>query len=183
MIGTETVTLKDGRSVLIRNSQRGDGAQLYDYLSALGASTEFILTFPGDMQTLEWFEQRIERIEQGEFYSLVGIDPESQTIVANASYRIGTRFKLAHTAELGMGVLPAWQGVGLGTKILDRSIADMRNHPEVLRLDLTVMKGNDRALAMYERAGFVIEGCKRRAVRQPDGTFGDEIVMGLWIGE
>jgi hypothetical protein len=34
---------------------------------------------------------------------------------------------------------------------------------------------------MYERAGFVQEGVKKRSLKQPDDSYDDEIVMALWI--
>jgi len=82
-----------------------------------------------------------------------------------------------------MGVLPQWQGIGLGSWLLERSIEDMRNNPKILRLDLIVMDGNEHAKAMYERAGFAVEGHREKAVRQPDGLFDGETMMGMWIGE
>jgi RimJ/RimL family protein N-acetyltransferase len=178
----ETVKLKDGRSVLIRNLQPDDGDAVCRYMQELGDSTPFILTHRGDMPTPEHVRARLERVGAGEYYSLVAIDPASDAIVGNTSFGFGTRVKLAHTAGLGTGVLPGWQGVGLGSWMLDRAISDMRTNPKIHRLELTVMDGNDIAQRMYERAGFMIEGRKDRSIRQPDGSYADEILMGMWIG-
>lgn len=179
----ETITLKDGQKVLVRSSGPGDGPAVHAYLTALGESTEFILSHAGDTPTLKPIEDRIELISKGDFYSLVAIDPDSGSVVGNTSYTFRTRVKLSHVAELGTGVLPAWQGLGLGSLMLKRSIDDMRANPRIHRLELTVMNGNDRALKMYERAGFSVEGIKLKSIRQPDGEYRDEIIMGMWIGE
>jgi len=180
---SESVKLKDGRVVLVRGAQPGDGVRVHAYLSELGASTEFILTCEEDMRSAEMFEENIQRIKTGEFYSISAIDPESGAIVGNTSFNFGTRKKITHVAGLGTGVLPGWQGAGLGTWMLDRCIADMRANPKIHRLELTVIKGNAHALMMYERAGFVVEGCKSRSIHQPDGSYVDEILMGMWIGD
>ena len=180
---SETVPLKDGREVVLRSSGRGDGPAVLAYLKALGESTEFILTHPGDTPGLGPVEERIEWIGQGKFYSLVAVDPITGAVVANTSYSFSPRVKLEHIADLGTGVLPAWQGVGLGSLMLLRSIEDMKANPKIHRLELTVMVGNDRAQKMYERAGFVAEGRKMKSIRQPDGEYRDEILMGLWIGD
>lgn len=179
----ETVTLKDGREVLIRNAQRGDGQLVHDYLCVLGASTPYILTFPGDLGSVEHYESRVSKIDDDMFYSMSAIDPDTGRIVGNTSFSFAQRVKLAHAAGLGTGVLPDWQGIGLGSWMLDRAIEDMRANPKIHRLELTVMDGNDLAVAMYQRAGFEIEGRKVKSIRQPNGTYADEILMGMWIGE
>jgi len=178
----ETISLKDGRSVRVRFAQAGDGPLVYDYLLALGASTPYILTFPEDMRPKDQYETH-EKIKDGLFYSLLAFDPASGIIVGSTSFIFGARVKLAHVASMGTGVLPGWQGVGLGSWMLDRAIADMKTNPKIHRLELTVMDGNGTALRMYQRAGFKIEGRKDRSVHQPDGSYADEILMGMWIGE
>ena len=180
---SESVTLKDGRTLHLRSSARGDGPAVLAYIKALGNSTEFILSHAGDQPTIEAVDERIEMISTGKFYSLVAVDPVSGEVVSNASYRFSERVKMAHVGDLGIGVLPAWRGTGLGTLMLERSIEDMRKKPGIVRLELAVMVGNDVALGMYKRAGFVIEGHKSRSMRQPDGSYCDEILMALWIGD
>lgn len=179
----ETINLKDGRRVQLRSSKRGDGPAVLAYIKALGDSTEFILTHAGDQPSIEAVDERVEMIPSGKFYSLVGVDSDSGEIVANVAYTFSPRVKLAHVGDLGIGVLPDWRGSGLGSLMLARSIEDMRARPGITRLELTVMVGNDHAMAMYERAGFVVEGHKNRSMRQPDGSYVDEILMGMWIGD
>lgn len=141
-----------------------------------------ILTYADDLPPLDRVQSHIDMIEHRQFYSLVAIDPESGDVVGNASFRFGVRRKLAHTAELGMGVLPSHQRVGMATIMLDRAIEDMKQHPTIERLDLTVIASNTHARTMYQRAGFVEEGIKRRALKQPDGRYDDEVMMALWVG-
>ncbi len=183
MSGEESVTLRDGRVVVMRPSRQGDAERVHEYVCALGNSTDMILTYAEDRPPLERIQSHIDLIRKGKFYSLVAIDPQTQDVVGNASFRFGVRKKLAHTAELGMGVLPSHQRVGLATMMLDRAIADMRLHPTIERLDLTVVASNTLARTMYLRAGFVEEGVKVRGLKQPDGRYDDEVMMSLWIGD
>jgi ribosomal protein S18 acetylase RimI-like enzyme len=66
--------------------------------------------------------------------------------------------------------------------MLARAIEDMKMHPQIERLDLTVIASNTHAKRMYQRAGFVEEGVKINALKQPDGRYDDEVMMALWIG-
>lgn len=178
----QLVKLRDGREVLMRHSRQGDAERVHAYICALGRSTDMILTYADDLPPIERIQSHIDMIPRGQFYSLVAIDPESGDVVGNASFRFAVRKKLAHTAELGMGVLPSHQRVGLGSIMLARAIEDMKSNPMVERLDLTVIASNTHAREMYRRAGFVEEGVKVRALRQPDGRYDDEVMMALWIG-
>ena len=179
----ETITLHDGREVIIRYGQPGDGRLTYDFMLALGESTDRMLTHPGCMRTPEQYEANVLKIADDEFYSLCAIDPDSGALIGNAAFFFGARVKVAHVAGLAMGVLPLWQGGGLGTLLLERSVADMRAHKKIFRLDLIVMDDNEHAKAMYERVGFVVEGRREGAVRQPNGSFDGETMMGMWIGD
>jgi RimJ/RimL family protein N-acetyltransferase len=178
----QRVTLRDGREVILRHSRQGDAERVHAYICALGRSTDMILTYEDDLPPIERIQSHIDMIPKGQFYSLVAIDPETGDVVGNASFRFAVRKKLAHTAELGMGVLPSHQGVGLGTIVLARAIEDMKLNPQIDRLDLTVIASNTHARRMYQRAGFVEEGVKINALKQPDGRYDDEVMMALWIG-
>ncbi|MBO6738488.1 MAG: GNAT family N-acetyltransferase [Phycisphaerales bacterium] len=179
----QRLALRDGRSVTVRHSRQGDAQRVHAYICALGRSTDMILTCAEDLPPIERIQSHIEMIPKGQFYSLVAIDPETGDVVGNASFRFAVRKKLAHTADLGMGVLPSHQGLGLGTALLTRAIEEMRAHPTVERLDLTVLARNITARRMYTRAGFVEEGVKVRGLRQLDGSYDDEVIMAMWVGE
>ncbi|MFG0246697.1 MAG: GNAT family N-acetyltransferase [Phycisphaerales bacterium JB052] len=177
------VTLRDGREVCVRLSRQGDAERVHAYICALGCSTDTILTCAEDLPPIERIQSHIEMIPKGRFYSLVAIDPESDAVVGNATFRFAVRRKLMHAADLGMGVLPSHQRVGLGRLLLGRAIEDMRSYEGIERLELTVLATNAHARRMYERAGFVEEGVKRRSLRQPDGRYEDEVIMAMWVGD
>jgi putative acetyltransferase len=48
------------------------------------------------------------------------------------------------------------------------------------RLELEVFTNNPRAIHVYEKVGFEIEGCKRRAVLKEDG-YHDTYIMSLLV--
>ena len=61
----------------------------------------------------------------------------------------------AETPELGIAVLPAWQGQGIGARLLARAIEGARDrYPAIV---LTVRAGST-ARRLYERLGFVAVG-------------------------
>jgi GNAT superfamily N-acetyltransferase len=82
------------------------------------------------------------------------------------------------TAELGMALLPPWRGVGIGSALLAQGV-DWARDAGALKIALELWPGNDAALALYRRMGFVEEGRKRRHYRRRSGEVWDSILMGL----
>ncbi|MDO3436579.1 GNAT family N-acetyltransferase [Rhizobium sp. CBN3] len=87
----------------------------------------------------------------------------------------------AHRGNLGMGILPAYRGQGLGRKLIETTLRAARE-AGFMRIELDVYEDNSRAIALYEKLGFVREGIIRRAARI-DGRFIDAIGMSLLFDE
>jgi RimJ/RimL family protein N-acetyltransferase len=83
----------------------------------------------------------------------------------------------AHRGTLGMGLLPEWRGRGLGRRLLEATLAEARRSG-FKRIELDVYADNERAIALYEKAGFVREGLLRDA-SLIDGAFRDAILMAI----
>lgn len=86
----------------------------------------------------------------------------------------------AHIGILGIGVLPAWRGQGLGKRLMQTALAAAEARG-LTRVELTVHAGNDRAAALYRQLGFVEEGVRQSATLI-DGVYGDSIMMAKLFG-
>ncbi len=81
----------------------------------------------------------------------------------------------AHRGSLGMGLVPAYRGYGLGLRLLETTLkrADQLGF---VRVEFSVHADNARAIALYDKVGFVREGVLKDAVFV-DGRFRDAIAM------
>ena len=84
---------------------------------------------------------------------------------------------MRHVGRLGMGLLPAYRGQGLGRRLL-REVLTRVFSGGLLRIELEVFASNLAAIRLYERQGFVTEG-RKRCARILDGVEEDIVVMGL----
>ncbi|NKL32659.1 GNAT family N-acetyltransferase [Rhizobium leguminosarum bv. viciae] len=87
----------------------------------------------------------------------------------------------AHRGNLGMGILPACRGRGLGRRLIETTLRAAQKGG-FARVELDVYEDNAGAIALYEKVGFAPEGMVRRAARI-DGRFIDAISMALLFDE
>ncbi|MGV1857398.1 GNAT family N-acetyltransferase [Rhizobium rhizogenes] len=83
----------------------------------------------------------------------------------------------AHGSKLGMGIIPSYRGRGLGQRLIETTLQAARNAGFV-RVELSVHADNARAIALYERVGFVREGIARKSACI-DGRYIDTINMAI----
>jgi RimJ/RimL family protein N-acetyltransferase len=88
-------------------------------------------------------------------------------------------FKDRHVAELGIFVLPPYRGHGIG-KLLMAYALDWAASQDLQKIMLNVFATNHRAIHMYERFGFVLEG-KRKMQYNIGGEYVDEILMAKFL--
>ena len=84
----------------------------------------------------------------------------------------------AHAGKLGMGIVSAYRGRGLGRRLLEATLRAARD-AGIERVELSVHADNSRAIALYEKVGFVREGLARNSVRI-DGRYKDAIHMAFF---
>ena len=173
----KTITLKDGRTVLLRSTNGGDAEAMLHFLKQTSAETEFLLRYPD-----EW----TMTVEQEAAFLETGQDsPSDIKIAAFASGKIvgnisidsmGTNFKICHRASLGIAVIKDYWNCGLGTVLIREAIRSLQNSP-ITQIELGVFSNNLSAIHLYEKLGFHHMGVIPHAFHLKDGTYCDEAQM------
>jgi ribosomal protein S18 acetylase RimI-like enzyme len=65
---------------------------------------------------------------------------------------------------------------------MEHAIEHARNNPQVEKLELGVFESNRAAIELYKSLGFTQEGVLVNRFKQPDGSYHNELRMGLWLG-
>ena len=140
----------------------------------------------------------IEMLIAGAGVQFVALD-EGGEVVGWCDVVRDDREGFRHAWRLGMGLLPAVRGRGVGRlltafalrhaaelglprvrtnwRLAEAAIAAARAQGAE-RIELEVFASNTHAIALYERLGFAREGVKRRA-RKLDGGYDDDVLMAL----
>ena len=82
--------------------------------------------------------------------------------------------KLRGNAYLTIGVREKYRGQGIGSMLMERAESYSKGKG-VRRMELEVFGKNERAIALYKKRGYEVEGIKRDAACAKDGY--DDIVM------
>nr|BBH95106.1 N-acetyltransferase [Thermogemmatispora argillosa] len=163
--------------VHIREIAVEDAEAFLQLCHRLDQETHFMLLEP-DERTLTVDEQRqaLERlIASGREMIFVAEEKQSGQLVGYLAIRGGTFRREQHRASLVIGVVQAFSGQGIGSRLF-QAMERWARQRGFHRLELTVMVHNQRALALYHKQGFVIEGRRCHAL-YVDGRYVDEYYM------
>ncbi|KGE16968.1 GNAT family N-acetyltransferase [Paenibacillus wynnii] len=165
--------------ITLRKLVPEDSEELLQLQHQLDEESTFMLLEPDERQSgLRQVREMIENFMMAETSVLIGADVDG-ILVGFMSLRGGTVRRNQHSAYLVIGILKQYQGVGIGTALFHEMHEWAVEH-HVIRLELTVMTHNHRALALYIKSGFTIEGTRVKSLRV-NGQWVDEFYMGKII--
>lgn len=180
--------LRDGRPCIVRQATLDDAAALYALERAIVRARMGVIKYEDELPgELAAYADRLRpRLTAPGGMALILVAERDGAVVGEATLeRIDFRM-LRHVGVVSLGVHPASWGVGLGRALLEQLLGWARTHRDadggrVLRVELYTRADNARAMALYHSLGFATEGVRRRFLRRDDGTFIDDLVMGLLI--
>ncbi|MFC0522754.1 GNAT family N-acetyltransferase [Pontibacillus salicampi] len=166
-------------SYTIRSAVPDDARQMSKIRNRIDMETNYLDREPGEAFLDEIGFRKL--IEQDT------IKEKNLCLVAEVENRLvgfsrceGTELKrLHHNIEFGVGVLRDYWGFGIGKHLLLQSIAWADNN-NILKINLRVLETNIKAIHLYRRYGFNIEGLLKFDKRLSDGKFYNTIIMGRW---
>ena len=160
-------------TIAIRTADERDVVALVEYVATLRSERLPTIFRYDSVPTVEEETAFIRRFAANDAAFFVAV--VDGKIVANLAVSAHQHTQTAHAAGLGMSVLRPYRGQGIGSRLLDTAI-EWGERRALRRLELEVLSNNPRARRLYERKGFVIEGCRRGAV-EVDGSFVDSLLM------
>jgi putative acetyltransferase len=130
------------------------------------------LPYPSEAQ----WRQRLGGADNGGAELSLVAERGDELVASAGLHPAGAHVRRRHVAMLGIAVLPSAQGQGVGTALMQALCDYADGWAQVLRIELGVYTDNHRAIALYERFGFQIEGT-HRAYALRDGVYIDSHTM------
>lgn len=169
------------QELLIEEAQAEDAASLAQLLSEVPKESDFLAQDEASPSLTasdldNYIRRHAELVNNLCLVAKLG----SQVIgVLNVTADQGT--KTSHIGDIFIAVSKAYWGHGIGHFLME-AMLDWADHtPEISRLELTVQARNERAVHLYQKCGFEIEGTKKRGAKMENGEFLDVYLMAKLI--
>lgn len=176
---TKKVFLKNNKECLLRNAVGADAEEIRDLFNLTHAQTDFLCTYPDENlcdieQERKILSEKISSENEIEICAVV-----DGRIVGTAGIEpVGKKDKVKHRAEFGISIEKRYWGLGIGKDLL-ASCIECAKKAGYSQLELKVVAENERAISMYERAGFVECGANPRGFRSRTAGFQEVLSMRL----
>lgn len=171
----EVYELKNGKNLILRKAEEKDAAALLKHMNQCGKETDF----------LGFGKEGIDMDEQKEQEYIKSFTPKNFMIVALIDDEIigscsiscrESRIRFIHKGELGICVQEKAWGLGIGEKMMEYTL-ELAKDAELTKIGLDTRTDNKKAINLYKKLGFEIEGTVTKAALI-DGIYYDNYVMG-----
>lgn len=158
--------------IVIRRAEPSDAEGVASTFRSREASSG---TLQNPYPSIAFWTERLNRNTSSQLnYILVAL--ADGQVIGHAGLHGNENPRRAHAWYLGMSVHEDWHGRGVGRRLMEALIDLGDNWLGALRIELTVYCDNDRAIKLYRKFGFEVEGT-HRAFALRDGQYIDSYAM------
>lgn len=162
MMKPEQYSLSNNLVFEIREADANDASGLLKYIEEISGESEMNSFSPGEFDITEEKEKEILRIckeSPNKLYLIAAIEGK---IVGSLSISGSTRNRIRHVGEFGMSVSKEHWGKGIGRALLCTLLKWSKDEGNLKKVNLRVRTDNNRAIDLYLKNGFEVEGRIRR---------------------
>ncbi|MCI9167739.1 MAG: GNAT family N-acetyltransferase [Dorea sp.] len=166
--------------IIYRRAQGSDAGKIVDFYNFVGGETSY-LSFEKDEYPMNVKEQEDEiRSLEDKEASIMLLAMDKDEIAGIATIHSSAKVKARHDGELGIVVAKKYQGQGIGTELIRQLIEWAKGNGVTTRISLDTRADNVKAVELYLKFGFVVEGCRKNSTLL-DGKYYDLYVMGMML--
>jgi RimJ/RimL family protein N-acetyltransferase len=169
----EAKVARDGRRWTLRPARPTDGRPLARLFAEVRTEGRWLITTPGSVSEPSEAFWISELIRAAEHLALVA--EADGDVVGNVLVNVDRGVATEHIGVLSICIARDWRDVGIGSELVAAAQAWVLERG-LRKLSLGVFPDNERAIAVYEKQGFIREGLRRRQYRSGD-VYRDEVLM------
>ena len=173
-------TLKDGSEIGIARVVESDAEEIVDISVEMGKESDN-LTFGQDDFYFNYEQEKNYisgfRNRENCLYAKAVLNGK---IIGTLNFLAPSRKRVAHRGMLGLTILKKYWGLGVGSNLMEYFLQWVMENRQTSKIDLEVKEDNVRAIKLYLKYGFKIEGRITKGILV-DGKFYDIYYMGKEI--
>jgi RimJ/RimL family protein N-acetyltransferase len=154
----EAAVLKNGQELIIRKAREYDAKPLVDMFNQMGGESENLTYGLNEYYLNEIQEKLFIKAMKDRSNSIFLVALIEDKLVGYITRSTIQKGRLTHRGELGVGVLKAYWGLSIGTKLVEHLLGWAQAFTTVTKIELQVREDNIRAIELYKKLGFFIEG-------------------------
>jgi RimJ/RimL family protein N-acetyltransferase len=179
-VQTRGYPLDHGDVLIIREALPQDAPRVIAFAEATSRESDFLSFGPGEFGYTDAQERVFIRDCEASNLRLFLLGEIDDELVSVLTFSAGDRPRNRHSGEFGVSVRKAAWGRSIGSLMIDSLISWARSGGVITKLNLRVRTDHTRAIDLYTRKGFTVEGTITRAVRI-NGQYFDQSWMGLML--
>ncbi len=172
---------RDGRPFEVRTATEGDIDAIIAHERHMLEHNPFKVREPEEVNfdSEEYREHIREYLEGDGKLSLIAV--ARGEVVGRLTFRNGKLRKMSHHGYFGIAVNDGWRGQGVGRAMIGVLLDWAAAGPLIEKVYLGVFAGNDSAIELYRKMGFVEESRVRQYFKIGPGRYSDDVQMSIWV--
>ena len=175
----EETKIKDklGREIVLRNARLDDAEALIKYLKVTSVETPYLIREPDEISLTMEDEGKFIQTKIDDDKELMLLAFVNGKHVGNCSLmKLASYKRYSHRCDVAIALYKEYCGCGIGKAML-QTVLDVAKEVGFEQAELEVMAENEKAIALYEKLGFMKYGTFPNNMKYADGKYMDAYWM------
>lgn len=137
-----------------------DAKNLQEFFSLIGGETNFVSFEKSESPNFEACKSLLESTKDAPNYAYC-IKEDGKIIASLTANTRNGRSRERHKSDFGIGVSKEHWGKGIGSLLIEKVIDESKKN-SISKITLKVSEKNTRAIKLYEKYGFEVEGVYKK---------------------
>ena len=162
---------------IIRSAQEEDAKSLSEIRLKIDGETENLDREKGEAFLSVFDFQEIIKDDINNLGNLFLVAVVNDKIVGFSRCEGSALKRFSHKAEFGICILKEYWGFGIGKSLLKETIL-WADSSRIEKISLNVLEENVKAIELYKKFGFEVEGLLKKDKKLSDGRYYNTVIMG-----
>lgn len=170
----------DGKTLIIRSPEANDrdGKQLLNHVEIINKETDYLIREADEFDFTVKKQKSFIRARINSAINLFIVAEINGEIIGSCILSGSNLKREKHKVDLGVSVQKKYWSLGIGRKLLEEAM-DWGKENNIKKITLKVDATNYRAISLYMKLGFKVEGSLYKDKYMSDKTYRNSYLMGL----